>query len=454
MDLKDEFLEARDAVANITFNVTRDGEGVSFFETIIRYLGGLISAYELSGEKIMLDKANELGTLLLPAFNTKSGLPYHAVNTNSDHKKPSDSWQNEMTYVAEVGTLQLEFFRLSQHTGDPTFAQKAQAITDLLDNMGPKEGVHIKGLYPIMLNVEMGTFVPSSITFGGCGDSLYEYFLKEYILVDGEIEQYARMYLESIDGMKKYLISKGNGTDLTFIGSMMSYSKDLDSRMDHLACFVPGMLAIGARIFDRPDDLELAKELAETCFFTYANTSTGLGPESFGFTPSDEYFVRREAEEKAEEEARNEPQGVQNMWWTGKPKFWNDYPQRPYYINNGYYFLRPETLESLMILYRITGDTKYQEYGWIIFQAIEQWCKTESAYSAITSVTSNSDSIVYDKEKNRWVKADTSKTNSMESFFMAETLKYLYLLFSPPDVISLDKFVFNTEAHPFMRRSP
>jgi mannosyl-oligosaccharide alpha-1,2-mannosidase len=42
-----------------------------------------------------------------------------------------------------------------------------------------------------------------------------------------------------------------------------------------------------------------------------------------------------------------------------------------------------------------------------------------------------------------------SQDDLQQSFFMAETLKYLYLLFSPRDLVSLDEFVFNTEAHPF-----
>lgn len=54
-----------------------------FFETVIRYLGGLLSAYALSGEPILLSRADDLGTMLLPAFDTTHGLPMYAVNTVS-----------------------------------------------------------------------------------------------------------------------------------------------------------------------------------------------------------------------------------------------------------------------------------------------------------------------------------------------------------------------------------
>ena len=94
--------------------------------------------------------------------------------------------------------------------------------------------------------------------------------------------------------------------------------------------------------------------------------------------------------------------------------------------------LRPETVESLYVLYRLTGDKKYQEYGWTIFQAFEKHTKIASGgYSSLNSV----------KDPNLGFR------NKMESFFLGETLKYLFLLFSDVDMVPLDKFVFNTEAH-------
>jgi len=95
-------------------------------------------------------------------------------------------------------------------------------------------------------------------------------------------------------------------------------------------------------------------------------------------------------------------------------------------------------VESLFILYRITGDKKYQEWGYKIFLAIEKYCRTESAYSGLNDVGVQNPTF----------------NDRMESFFLAETLKYLYLLFSPTHVIPLDEFVFNTEAHPTRRFLP
>ncbi|CAG8559078.1 6786_t:CDS:1, partial [Acaulospora colombiana] len=78
MDLKDEFNKSRDFVSKVDFS-TSDGF-ISVFETTIRYLGGLLSAFELSDDPIFLEKAYELGTALLPSFNSSTGLPYNELS--------------------------------------------------------------------------------------------------------------------------------------------------------------------------------------------------------------------------------------------------------------------------------------------------------------------------------------------------------------------------------------
>ncbi|KAG1454757.1 hypothetical protein G6F56_007241 [Rhizopus delemar] len=129
-------------------------EDVSVFESIIRYLGGLLSAYDLTERKnpVFLTQAEKLAIALLPAFDTPSGLPTHLWNPARNHSI------HEETLIAEAGTVQLEFMMLSQFTRNPLYAQKAQAITDLLDNMGYEHGMYIKGLYPTNMDTEKGIF--------------------------------------------------------------------------------------------------------------------------------------------------------------------------------------------------------------------------------------------------------------------------------------------------------
>jgi hypothetical protein len=78
MGLHDEFKRARDWVASsLNFD---NGRGVSLFETVIRILGGLLSAFDFSKDRVFLDKAKDLGDRLLPAFNTPTGLPNAEIN--------------------------------------------------------------------------------------------------------------------------------------------------------------------------------------------------------------------------------------------------------------------------------------------------------------------------------------------------------------------------------------
>jgi len=99
-----------------------------------------------------------------------------------------------------------------------------------------------------------------------------------------------------------------------------------------------------------------------------------------------------------------------------------------------HYLLRPETAEAIFYMFYWTGDPKYRRMAGLIIDAIEEHCKTTFGYSAVSDVRSIRPQL----------------KNEMETFFIAETLKYLYLTFvpNPREVIDLDKFVFTTEAHP------
>ena len=97
------------------------------------------------------------------------------------------------------------------------------------------------------------------------------------------------------------------------------------------------------------------------------------------------------------------------------------------------YYLRPETIESAYYLYTYTGDRRYREMGETFFRSLVRHCRTEAGYAHLESVVTK------------------AKADAMESFFFAETLKYLYLLFAPPSALPFDDFIFTTEAHPLRR---
>lgn len=390
MGLDAELARARAHVAKLDF---RKDYSASFFETTIRYLGGLLSAYELSGDELYLVKAKQLGFALLPAFNSPSGLPYHAVNLATGEAK-NPSWAGRSTILAEAGSFQLEFSALALASGQSVFADRVRSVNAFFSRAESTDG-----LFPVTIDIDTGRLAGSHLTTGALADSFYEYLLKQYRHT-GDAES-LRLYNAAARGIARLLVREVPVRNLTFIGQLDGGVHV--ATQDHLMCYVPGMLALGSVTLgvEKPtEQLALAERLARTCYILYRDQVTGLGPELVDFRP----------------DARE--------------------PSAAYAVKSGAYLLRPETLESLFVLYRVTGDAKYQDWAWQIFLAIERFCRTPSAYSGLKDVT----------------RVDGEQNNSMQSFFFAETLKYLFLIFSPDDVLPLSDWVLTTEAHPLRVR--
>uniref|UniRef100_A0A5B6ZXI1 alpha-1,2-Mannosidase n=1 Tax=Davidia involucrata TaxID=16924 RepID=A0A5B6ZXI1_DAVIN len=174
MGLDEQFQRAKEWVAKLLdFNKNYEA---SVFETTIRILGGLLSAYDLSGEKVFLQKAIDLADRLLPAWNTPSGIPYNKINLAYGNAH-NPRWTGGNSILADSGTEQLEFIALSQRTKDPKYQRKAEYVITELHKTFPADG-----LLPIYINPHTGTTSYSPITFGAMGDSFYEYLLKAWIL--------------------------------------------------------------------------------------------------------------------------------------------------------------------------------------------------------------------------------------------------------------------------------
>ncbi|KAG0051910.1 hypothetical protein BGZ83_003189 [Gryganskiella cystojenkinii] len=400
MGFNDEFDEALEWVKT-SFSMTKNPTSqLSFFETVIRYLGGFLSAYDLTGEKVLLDKAEELGGYMLNAFVGEFPSGRVAI-------QKSANWAGGSFVLAEIGTIQVEFTRLSTLTGNPIYDQKAQNVIDILETATSD----LPGVLPSQVsagrNVNHRNFKAS---IGGMADSYYEMYSIVPLIFLGSQRPLLHTIVETaMDSVRTHMVSRPNVgyTEAAIIGSLYTGVNQIDTVMEHLSCFIAGSLAMGAKYFDRPEDMKLARSVAEGCYQGYHRSTTGIGPESMTFTPSPE------------------TNGV--TFEADKDTFY----KRGYGSN--VYILRPETVESLWILYRLTGEKKYQDQAWEIFESIEKNCRTDIAYSGLMDVNQGT----YD--------------NKMESFFMAETMKYLYLMFSEPNVVSLDDFVFNTEAHPVRR---
>ncbi|TFK38755.1 glycoside hydrolase [Crucibulum laeve] len=426
MGLEDEYQRARDWVQN-KLSFERDGK-FNTFETTIRVLGGLLSAYHLSEDSLFLERATELADRILPAFDTPSGLPLPMVNL-AKRKGVEDAGYAGLVSTAEASTLQLELKYLAFLTDNDEYWEKAEGVMKVI-----KAARIPSGLAPIFISAENGQFIMSEIRLGSRGDSFYEYLIKQYLQTNGTENVYREMYDDAMQAIHETLIQRGINNNSIYTAELIPERQHsgevqwrLSPKQDHLVCFLGGSLMLGATrtgantqpvsIPPAAEDLsdigkrdwETGFGLVETCMDTY-DTATGLSPEIAHFyIPQDEYGA-----------------GAKKDWYIkGSGQVNPSYDAR--------YILRPETVESLFIAFRLTGDKRYRDYGWKIFQAIEKHCRIESGgYASILNVED----------------VNSKLEDKMETFLMSETLKYLYLLFSDDTVLPLDEYVFNTEAHP------
>ncbi|OBA23402.1 hypothetical protein METBIDRAFT_37870 [Metschnikowia bicuspidata var. bicuspidata NRRL YB-4993] len=409
MDCKPEFAKAKDWVKtelNYKFDY-----GVNVFETTIRMLGGLLSAFHFSDDDIFLERAAELAKALKGGFDSASGIPFSSVNllTGKGIKNHVDGGASS---TAEVSTLQMEFRYLAKLTGEELYWTDAEKVMQVLDGNKPEDG-----LVPIYVHPDTGKYRGSLIRLGSRGDSYYEYLLKQFLQTKNEEPIYWQMYKESVEGVKKHLVSKLKPNSLTFIGELeKGIGGPLSPKMDHLVCFYGGLLALGATNGltlkearklpfwddDKESDFKLGEELTHTCYKMYSEVETGLSPEIVVFNTD-----------------------VDST---------KDFDIKPADRHN---LQRPETVESFFYLYKLTGDEKYRQWGYEIFRNFVTHSRVEGkdgkvTYTSLKDVTSTPPKYL----------------DNMESFWLAETLKYLYLLFDDDNKLPLTEYVFNTEAHP------
>ncbi|KAF8652542.1 hypothetical protein AX16_004354 [Volvariella volvacea WC 439] len=427
MGLRDEYARARRWVSQ-KLSFDRD-DAFNTFEVTIRVLGGLLSAYHLTAkDSLYLEKAIELADRILPAFETPSGLPLPRINL-AKRQGLNDREFPGLVSTAEVSTLQLEFRYLSHVTESDVYWRTAEKVMRLI-----KEARLPHGMASIFMSVNEGTYVESAIRLGSRGDSFYEYLLKQHLQTNRTENVYRDMYDDAMDGIHNYLIQTTHSGRLTYTSELVpeqdgsgALSWRLTPKQDHLVCFLGGSLLLGAvktgatvpkvSIPPRKEELTLkgardwktGTELIRTCMKTH-DTATGLSPEVAHFRIASDGM----------DAMPNAPED----WYIkgaapGAPA--------PY---DARYMLRPETIESLFIAYRLTGDPIYREHGWEIFKAIEKHCRVPTGgYATVTNVD----------------EVPAKQEDKMETFMLSETLKYLFLLFSDSKVLPLDRYVLNTE---------
>ncbi|KAK3314360.1 family 47 glycosyl hydrolase [Apodospora peruviana] len=429
MGLRDEFDEAVAAVASIDFGQA-GGRSVNMFEVNIRYLGGLLAAYDLSGRQVLLQKATELGDLLYAGYNTRNRMPVDFIDFEGAQEGKGLMVESSVV-SASPGTLSLEMTRLSQVTGDPKYYDAIAKVMDLFAK--GQEWTKIPGLWPIYVSMSREDVITGSyFSIGGSADSLYEYIPKMYALLGGlepKYEMMSKSFLRAADKAFFFRPMLPADDDLLMIGTASVDSNDtvhLDPESEHLGCFVGGIYALSGKLFRRPDWVDdLGAKLTKGCIYSYRAMPTGIGPERHNTAPCASREKCAWDEQTFNEEKKKRPE-----WSPHLPKGFTT-------VKDPRYILRPEAIESVFILYRITGKQEYQEAAWDMFTAVANGTATQYANAAVLDVTKGEYPL--------------PQEDYMESFWLAETLKYFYLAFSPPDLISLDDYVLNTEAHPFRR---
>ncbi|KIM22542.1 glycoside hydrolase family 47 protein [Serendipita vermifera MAFF 305830] len=525
MDLTPEVDRAVKFIQTLDFTKPSGRGGVGFFETMIRYVGGLLSGYYLTSistkpgfqstyAPVLLKKATELSTVLNGAFNTSSGLPDRWIKIENGTSLPSGPHGGGS--LAEMATCQMEYKYLSHVTGDPSYFRLSQRVMEVMEQEQGKTPARVStkkpdgtveeelstkqqtGLWLNSFYLDNGEMFGSSVSAGAMGDSAYEYLLKQYLLSGRTEKHILDMYLQAMDGVINHLLFLSPKNDLLYMTDLGSWATP-SGQFEHLSCYMPGVLALGARLLDpefpwdhrhrhhprsplesplnvssseyqppyshrlrsrapvhvdqeqlrRTLDLHMraAEGLAYTCWSMYASTKTGIGPETVTFHSPDppehlegsQWLTRDRYNpvkwgprvDKWERSGRQGPlvgtdRTTEDGIFAEADKDWTLRDER--------YLLRPEAIEAMYLLWKTTGNKRWRDRGWQMFEAVNKHARTESGYASVHYVQNE----------------EPRRVDDMPSFFLAETLKYAYLITVDPedDPLPLDKIVFNTEAHP------
>jgi hypothetical protein len=410
---------------------------VQVFETVIRGVGGLLSAHQFAvgdlpirgydakterrkgregifwhngllydGQLVRL--ANDLADRLMPAFHTPTGLPYPRVNlrhgvpfyANSPYNMDAEHGQcgtdpdakgTEVTETcsAGAGSLVLEFSTLSRLTGNPRYEKAAKdafwAVWQRRSSIG---------LIGAGIDAETGLWVSPYTGIGAGIDSFFEYALKAHILLSGLPYNAANASTESPDaflaaweeaheGIKRQ-VYRGAQHQHPHYAQVDLYTGAIRAFwIDSLSAFYQGLLAMAGKL-----DEAIETHLLYTALWTRYSAM----PERWSTaTGNIEHGLR---------------------WWGG----------------------RPEWIESTWYLYHATKDPWYLHAGEMALRDIKRRCWTKCGWAGLQDVRTG------------------ELSDRMESFFLGETIKYLFLLFDPSHPLNTwdAPFVFTTEGHPLI----
>ncbi|KAK4500269.1 hypothetical protein PRZ48_008458 [Zasmidium cellare] len=430
--LKEEYEEAVELVPGINFNVTSSQEGIGLYDVTSKILGGLISAYELSKDRRLKDKALEFATILYAAFDTRNRMPnlqwdMLATQRGERQRTPSNAT------IGEIGGLAVAFTRLAIITRDVKWYD---AVARIMNGMASQQNsTSYPGLLPSNINLQESSLDGfGDIHVGPQSHAFYDSLPKMYALLRGS-DQYKAMTKTAMDSIIQNLIFRPMippgyaTTNILLPGTLINNT--LQPRVHHTACTIAGTLALASRLLRNETYLTTAQSLLNGYLWASQTTALGIMPETFTVAPCPNPSQPCTWNEETYNEhlltTHNAPSTTDPQILTWK----HNLPPGLLSLPSRSYTLHPALISSLLTLYRITGDDTLQDHAWNLWRSVYGRSKTKFAHAVLEDV----------------MQAGAPKGDVMPSAWMGGTLKGFYLMFSEEEVGGFDEWVLGGGGH-------
>lgn len=398
--------------------------------------------------EMLLRQAQTLVEALSFGYETPSGIPQNNLRFSP---KPTQK-RTPVTDITAAGVPALEFSHFSDLTGGVAGEPAVLALDHILNQSLPGT-TPFPGLSGRYLDIQQGSFIDAEGGWYGGAGGFYEYLLKLYALSPSRFQYCLSRWVLAADSSMTYLASNSSSRpDLTFLASYNG--TEILYNTDHTAHFAAANFLLAGSMLHEQKYIDFGLRLVDSQILMYRATTTGLGPDKYAWLPQFCHDLHGYEDKVDPKNTRYTPKACEI------PEEFKDqssfYEKAGFYVLSPAYKLRPEVLESLYYAYRITGDVKYQDASWEMFQRILEHTKIDSGgFAGLLDVN-----VVPDKVA---AAASAGEAGGLEdlqySYMLAETILYAWLIHAEDDdspwhvqADGENTWVFNTEGHPLRTR--
>ncbi|RPA73923.1 seven-hairpin glycosidase [Ascobolus immersus RN42] len=346
MGLDDIVAKQLEWIESVDFTTSKSGQMCSLFETSIRYLGGLLAAYDLlqgpyrdlldrvsedpeAKLRMLLRQAKSLADTLTFAFDTPTGIPYNWLDLRTRRAEEL----RDVALLAEAGTLILEWTRLSdallsalpsnateaEKAACRKYAELALKAQEHLVNPQPDGAEVWPGLVGGKVSIEDGEFMNTVGGWGSGSDSFYEYLIKTSLYSPSRFSGFGKRWIQAVESTAKHLLIHPHGhPEVTMVAGYAG--EEVGGSMTHLACFMGGNWILGGVALNRSDVVSWGEKVVEGCRFVYNSSATGLGAEDW--TVGEFTFLPEAEVEDVEVDLEGLDEGWRmdgmESWWMGE----------------------------------------------------------------------------------------------------------------------------------------